>query len=33
MSDSTVLCVNTFAAFIGVIPFMIILQIMLLKLF
>ena len=27
MSDSTVLCVNTFAAFIGVIPFMIILQI------
>ena len=28
MSDSTVLCVNTFAAFIGVIPFMIILQIM-----
>ena len=27
MSDFTVLCVNTFAAYIGVIPFMIILQI------
>ena len=31
MSDFTVLCVNTFAAYIGVVPFLVILQIFCLK--